>query len=112
MHDDLKKIKGIVGPIWLNYKPGDWDVSGFMFDVDVFRLKMRLALKRGIKFVRDMDASSLNDGLSFIGRTLNKIDGCNWQEEIEFGRKTAEFVSKKGFLADDIKRQHFYSDPR
>lgn len=98
-----------IGPIWLNYKPGDWDVGGFFFDVDVFRGKAQLALEIGSENVRKIDRDGLTGGLSLIGNKLSSICGSAWVDAVERGRVLAENVTKNvGFLSTDVTEKKFY----
>lgn len=93
-----------VGPIWLNYKPGDWDVGGFMFDVDIIGGKGEDAARIGVNVMRNADSESLGYGLNFIGSKLGAVCGIDWMIALRTGKIEAQGVhNKNGFLANNLE---------
>lgn len=101
-YNDLKKDPKREKPLWLNFKPGDWDVGACLYDVDVFELKRDLARRITEEAVRKNDNEALGKGLQGIGQKLSTVHLPDWRESIVFGRQSAQFVHEKhtGFLLD------------
>lgn len=99
-----------LGPLWLNYKPGDWDVGGYIFDVDIFNFKRDVATEVGEEQVRQNDALSLRMGLGFIANKIKiALPNLPIDYVIEQTYQDSLAVSQKeGFLKPD-SRQEFYS---
>jgi|GEM_PF-6339580 len=99
-----------LGPLWLNYKPGDWDVGGYVFDVDIFNFKRNLAKKIGEEKVRQVDASALKAGLQYIADKIKMaLPNLPIDHIIEQTYQDSLAVSQKeGFLKPN-SRQEFYS---
>lgn len=125
--EDISKVLGrkiersvsddVIGPLWLNYKPGDWDVSALMYDVDVFKIKMRLAATRGVESVRVYDREGILSGLESLARALGeRMSEEDAKQLLNCAGDSAHLAysvhSGKGFLDESVKRLPLYSDSR
>ncbi len=98
-----------LGPLWLNYKPGDWDVGGFIFDVDVFEYKRDLAERIGEAKVRQSDADALRKGLqSIANKMLLSLPNLPIHDIIQKTfQDSLEISQREGFIINDAE-QDFY----
>lgn len=99
-----------LGPIWLNYKPGDWDVGGYIFDVDVFVFKRDLSKKIGESKVRKTDAEGLAIGLGYIQNKINQeLPQLPIQDVISRTYHDSLRVSQEEGFLEAQSQQNFYN---
>lgn len=109
---DESDLEGKLGPLMLNYKPGDLDISGYFFDVDVFIFKRNVAIEVGYTKIRESDAEAVREGLGYIGEKILKLfPGYHYGVVVENTKdKTARISQNEGFLPKDQTRIELYSD--
>lgn len=100
-----------VGPIWLNTKPGDWDTAGYQFDVDMFHIKLKDALEKGVDWNIANDRHTLHRGLMMIANKINQSFPELKTNDVpmyayELAAKTSQ---SSGFLGSDVKKAKFYT---
>ena len=96
-----------LGPLWLNYKPGDWDISGYFSDVDVFLIKRNVAETKGVEHVRYNDFVGVYEGLGYIAQ---KLENVNPDLITQIFEETRSISTSQGFLLKNFTPIPLYSE--